>query len=272
MSLDKSAFQTYRLLPASVKPTYSATVDALKERFCPVDIEELRGMEFHQMTQKSGQTVEQMGIELQKLAQKAFPTITGKDLDRLLKGRFFQALMPVWQHKPKTEETFNDLLNRARTLECRERQYSRTAENRTPQKPSEQRVDVTRPSADAAPKCNDVRPSIQCDACHIASQCRSTRNRSEAAGRSRENSSRMLATTASLTDDELKEELARRQLQKEQQLLTDTSEVQAVTGEAVGPALSMDVNVEGVVVPAVGLKSTVISRSLLHRIKRHLLS
>ena len=123
-----------------------------------------------------------------------------------------------------------------------------------------------------------MRPSIQCDACHkyghIASQCRSRRNRSEAAGRSRENSSRTLATTASLTDDELKEELARRQLQKEQQLLTDTSEVQAVTGEAVGPTLSMDVNVEGVVVPAVvdtGSKSTVISRSLLHNIKRHLL-
>ena len=136
MSLDKSAFQTYRLLPASVKTSYSTTVDALKERFRPVDIEELRGMEFHQMTQKSGQTVEQMGIELQKLAQKAFPTITGKDLDRLLKGHFFQALMPVWQRKlgaPKTAETFNDLFNRARTLECRERQYSRTADNGTPQ-------------------------------------------------------------------------------------------------------------------------------------------
>ena len=96
MSLDKTAFQTYRLLPDSIKASYSATVEALKSRFKPVDIEELRGMDFHQLVQ-TNQSVEQLGLELQKLAKRAFPTITGKDFDRLLKGRFFQALRPRWQ-------------------------------------------------------------------------------------------------------------------------------------------------------------------------------
>ena len=49
MLLDKSAFQTYLLLPDDVKASYSATVEALRSRFKPVDIEELRGMEFHQL-------------------------------------------------------------------------------------------------------------------------------------------------------------------------------------------------------------------------------
>ena len=64
--------------------SYKETVEALQKRFKLVDIEELRGFEFHQLTQGS-QSVEQLGIELQKLAKRAFPTLMGKDLDRLLK-------------------------------------------------------------------------------------------------------------------------------------------------------------------------------------------
>lgn len=117
MSLDKTAFQTYKLLPDDVKSSYSATVEALKKRFKPVDIEELRGMDFHGLMQTK-QSVEQLGLELQKLAKRAFPTITGKEFDRLLKGRFFRALLPRWQRKlgaPKTEESFDELFARART-------------------------------------------------------------------------------------------------------------------------------------------------------------
>ena len=77
MSLDKTAFQTYKLLPDNVKSSYSATAEALKKRFKPVDREELRGMDFHGLTQTK-QSVEQLGLELQKLAKRAFPTITGK--------------------------------------------------------------------------------------------------------------------------------------------------------------------------------------------------
>ena len=118
MSLDKTAFQTYKLLPDDVKSSYSATVEALKKRFKPVHIEELRrGMDFHGLMQTK-QSAEQLGLELQKLAKRAFPTITGKEFDRLLKGRFFQALLPHWQRKlgaPKTEESFDELFARART-------------------------------------------------------------------------------------------------------------------------------------------------------------
>ena len=53
MRLSKAAFQTYRLLPEDIKASYSATVSVLRSKFKPVDIEELRGMEFHQLVQKN---------------------------------------------------------------------------------------------------------------------------------------------------------------------------------------------------------------------------
>ena len=52
MSLDRSAFQTYRLLPKTVQASYTETIAALKKHFQPIDIEELRGVEFHQLMQK----------------------------------------------------------------------------------------------------------------------------------------------------------------------------------------------------------------------------
>ena len=63
-----------------MKASYSATVSALKSKFKPIYMEELRGMEFHQLVQK-GQSVEQLGLELQKLAKQAFPCLSGKELD-----------------------------------------------------------------------------------------------------------------------------------------------------------------------------------------------
>ena len=54
MLLDGSAFQS-----EDVKASYSATIDALKTRFKPVDIEELWGMEFHQLFQKN-QSIEEL--------------------------------------------------------------------------------------------------------------------------------------------------------------------------------------------------------------------
>ena len=48
-----------------------------------LDIEELRGLEFHHKTQ-AGESVEQLGISLQQLGRKAFPSMSGKELDRLL--------------------------------------------------------------------------------------------------------------------------------------------------------------------------------------------
>lgn len=77
---------------------YSEAVEHLKKRFKPVDIEELKGIEFHQKMQGT-ESIEQLGISLQKLGRKAFPGTSGKEFDRLLKGRFFQALHTKWQRR-----------------------------------------------------------------------------------------------------------------------------------------------------------------------------
>ena len=57
-------------MPEEAKGSYGAMVKALKKRFRPVDVE-LRGMEFHQITQET-ESVEEMGIKLQVLAREAF--------------------------------------------------------------------------------------------------------------------------------------------------------------------------------------------------------
>ena len=69
---------------------------------------------------QGSQSVEELVLELQHVAKRAFPT---KDLDRLLKGRYFQALGTRWQRKlgaPKPDESFDELFNRARVVERRE--------------------------------------------------------------------------------------------------------------------------------------------------------
>ena len=53
MRLSRTAFQTYQLLPDGVKANYSATVSDLRSKFKPVDIEELRGVECHQLVEKN---------------------------------------------------------------------------------------------------------------------------------------------------------------------------------------------------------------------------
>ena len=71
--LEKTADHTVRMLPEGEKTSYSRVIIALQKRFCSLDIKELRGLEFHQLMQDK-QSVEELGIELQKLGRKAFPT------------------------------------------------------------------------------------------------------------------------------------------------------------------------------------------------------
>ena len=94
--LEETALLVFCMLPTEERNDYAKAVGALRKRFKPVAIEELRGMEFHQLMQDS-QSIEQLGIELQRLARKAFPSISGKEQDILLKGRFYQALLSRWQ-------------------------------------------------------------------------------------------------------------------------------------------------------------------------------
>ena len=111
--LDRTAAEVFRMLPEEDRSDFDKAVSALGQRFKPVDIEELRGLEFHHKTQ-GGESVEHLGISLQQLGRKAFPSMSGKELDRLLKVRFFQALNVKWQRKlGRPDKTFYTLYNRA---------------------------------------------------------------------------------------------------------------------------------------------------------------
>ena len=72
------------------------------------------------------QSVEKLGLQLMSRAKKALPTLDETQREQLLKGRFFQALLPRWQQKlgvPKVDESFTDLYNPARTAKRHDQQY-----------------------------------------------------------------------------------------------------------------------------------------------------
>lgn len=66
LHLTKLAEQVFQMLPKEKKSSYKEAVDALKKRFRSVEIEELKGLEFHRRVQGE-ETVEQLGMDLQKL-------------------------------------------------------------------------------------------------------------------------------------------------------------------------------------------------------------
>ena len=80
---------------------------------------------------------------------------------------------------------------------------------------------------------------------------------------------------ADLSDQQLKDELAQRMLDKEQQMLTEPYSTVKVVSGAVGPNLLFDISVEGVAVAAMvdtASQATIISRSLLHKVNSQLKS
>ena len=91
--LSKVAGQVFQMLAKDEKSSYARAISVLKDRFRSVEIEELKGLEFHRRVQ-TDESIERLGMDLQKLGRKAFPSTGGKDFDRLLKGRFYQALHP----------------------------------------------------------------------------------------------------------------------------------------------------------------------------------
>ena len=66
------------------------------------------------------ESVEQLGISLQQLGRKAFPSIHGKELDRLLKDRFFQALLG---HLSQMKLSMH-CMTRVGMIKLREKKYS----------------------------------------------------------------------------------------------------------------------------------------------------
>ena len=239
--------------------------------------------------------MEELGIKLQTLARVAFPSIVGKEYDCLLKGSFFNGLLPKWQRKlgaPKPKESFEELYDRARTLERHDQQYSQfTVERKDPGGKKEK---VTpKPATVGEPKVvqNDAKapsnaPSqgqnqLVCYNCekpgHIARNCRKPKQRPrfEATGRSAKPNV-LITTIAEMMDSQLEQELASRRLfREEEQLKSANATCSAVTAveRAIGPTLTIELNMEGVNAIAVvdtASNSTIISCSLLHDIKRHL--
>ena len=254
------------------------------------------------------QTVEKLGLQLMKLAKKAFPSLGAKELDRLLKGRFYQSLLPKWQRKlgaPKLEESFNALYERARTCERHDQQYRSTRESHglsispKPQNSGTKNREATEVSAEGKDPPRKRQSSIKCFGCqelgHFKCNCpKLQKDKSEAPGSSSKQteSSSTAAIGAqvpassdvqgdplsALSDEQLEDILRHRRCQKEQGMLSSTDvQIGAVLAAglpvAVGPTLELDVRVEGVQVTAMvdtGSQSSIISRSLLHRVGRHL--
>ena len=91
LHLQKTARNVFRMLPRSECNNVESAIAALNNRFKLRDIEDPRGLEFNHKTQ--GERINQLCISIQQLGRKASPSIMDKDLDCLLKGRFYQALL-----------------------------------------------------------------------------------------------------------------------------------------------------------------------------------
>ena len=306
LHLAKLADQVFQMLPKEDKSSYSRAVGALKKRFRSVEIEELKGLEFHRRVQGE-ESIEQLGMDLQKLGHKAFPATEGKEFDRLLKGRFYQALHPRWQRKlnaPRPDETFPQLFERARMLEQHEKQFTASAACRT-ETPSKK----SKPSAQAggsrppttSQKSQKPQESVPAQAsapkvvrlCHVCREpghfvrncpIRFKNSKHESPGRStNESTARTSAVEVKetneqkeLTEEELEFLLARCRLQKEKQMLQTVPEgnvacVKATppqhSGPVIGPLLYCDLEVEGV--PVVSMVDCGSQTTIISRLFLH---
>ena len=249
----------------SERGTYASALKALKKRFKPIDIEELRSLEFHQKMQDQ-ESVEKLGLDWQRLARKAYPGMGETEFDRMLKGRFYQAVLTKWQRKlgaPKLDESLTELYDRARMLEMHDQQYTAAAQARDGKakgathtekvrKPAEQPKPSSQTQGSEKPSGEGLGPSVlknsfqqrskysnwKCgEVGHLARHCKKKTN--EAVGSSTKSTpSKQNSRTAtievsdpiqSLTDAQLESILAERRRSREQSLLSESSQVNAVT-------------------------------------------
>ena len=258
MLLEKTALRVFRMLPDADHSSYAKATAVLRSRFKSVDIEELRGLEFHHKVQ-GDESIEELRMQLQALGRKAFPSSQGREFDRLLKGRFFQALHVKWQRKlgaPKTGESFQELYDRARVLEQHERQYMESAASRSDGTKKNDRFQRHRDTSSfqakssrstEEPKGGSVIPPPRlpsdrvCYRCrrpgHISRNCPERGKLPEAPGRSLPNHAALARNAAlesrvtgsamvfpeELSAHQLEELLVRRRLQDEQKLFLDGS-------------------------------------------------
>ena len=195
----------------------------------------------------------------------------------MLKGRFFQALHVKWQRKLgtlKLQETFRKLYDRARTLEQHEKRYAASAASKSDTHRSNKRNEQTsqslRDSAGTSTDCQDsgTDPSLPTTSSNFQTDRRRTHPRGrfrgghqdnqqrresrppqEAPGRSDTSRTAVVGQVPKLddfSDEQLKAVLAKRHLDREQQLLLEASTTSAVsavedTKRAVGPTLYLGI-------------------------------
>ena len=281
--LEKTAEHAVRMLTAEEKSSYDGIVKALKKRFHSLDIEELRGLEFHQLMQDK-QTVEEIGIHLQRLARKAFPGSNQKEFDRMLKGRFYQALLPKWQRKlgaPKAAEAFDDLYARARTLERHDQQFNARRSDSKPQSDHSYKLGPpkkTTPTDSAPPRSGQptprgsgrnfgrYKPRIRrCFNCgqtdHFERDCPT--QGTESPGKSGK-SGKVSSVTEEMTIPQLEQLIASKRLAAEKGKLGGVAKIGTITSgtssssgvakigadtssfsDAIGPVLYLEVKIEG---------------------------
>ena len=297
--MEKTAEHAIRMLPSSEKSTYKAVVAALERRFHSLDIEELRGLEFHQLMQDT-QSVEEVGIQLQRLARKAFPKSEAKEFDRMLKGRFYQALLPKWQRKlgaPKPAESFDDLYARARAQEHHHQQInSRQQEDKASKQDESQKKPTESGSGAKAPVARSTsrgssRPRPRGRGCyncgdldHFERNCPKPKGGSEAAGRSSQVSA-LTAETVNASDARGPPPPGPPFAETEQSGKPNgfhidadrngANTVVANSSTAVGPVLHLEVAIEGFPVQAVvdcGAQSSIISGDLFDQIRNHMVA
>ena len=249
--LDKTALQIVKMMPDEDRKSYDKVIEHLKKRFRPIDIAELRGLEFHQKVQGDN-SVEQLGLDLQTLGRRAFPSVSVTEFDRMLKGRFYQALLPKWRRKlgaPKLEEKFTELYDRAHMLEQHEKQYQASAQTqqRTDSKGSRNDPKGSRHASDKnkespakstplhppstpTPLRIPPQPRVRlCHLCesseHLARHC--PKRNKEAPGRSYPSAgSRVVqAKPQELSEQELERMLTEKRLQRESQLAREESTI-----------------------------------------------
>ena len=167
----------------------------------------------------------------------------------LLRGRFYQELLPKWQRKlgaPNTDETFSELYDRARMLEKHELQYVASAAVRKENQQGKNKILKIHKVPSRTEDCGNASPSqstsvqkssgnnklyFVCKSpSHCASDCPKSHRR-EATGRGKPSATTSmiapmpLQELEQLADEQLEDIPAKRKLEREQELLLEAAHV-----------------------------------------------
>jgi len=124
----EGAEAVYETLPADVKGSFSAAVEALRKRLQPPKRDALRSAQLIRRKQQSNELVDKYAQDFELLFDKSYGQREGMDQaskGMLKRDLFVQGLMWKWQEKVlPSANSFDDALYQARIAEEQERQLS----------------------------------------------------------------------------------------------------------------------------------------------------